>query len=127
MVENPEESLWIHADDPGNIFQLQDIFRLHPLAVDAIVHRHQPSKIEEFDRYVFTIIGGIRYEEQESDKVRRGREDSNKENDEYASSNLEEDDLYVFLERRWIITINFYNHQFQTNIKQRISRSLLSP
>ena len=32
----------------------------------------------------------------------------------------------MFLERRWIITINFYNHQFQTNIRQRISRSLLS-
>ncbi len=43
-----------------------------------------------------------------------------------ADSNLEEDDLYIFLERRWIITINFHNQQFQTNIKQRISRSLIS-
>jgi magnesium transporter len=126
MTENPDESLWIHADDPGNIFQLQDIFGLHPLAVDAIVHRHQPSKIEEYDRYVFTIIDGVRYEEQESVKLRKG-EESDKENDVYANSDLEEDDLFMFLERRWIITINFYNHQFQSNIKQRISRSLLSP
>ena len=126
MTENPDESLWIHADDPGNIFQLQDIFGLHPLAVDAIVHRHQPSKIEEYDRYVFTIIDGVRYEEQESVKIRKG-EESDKENDVYANSDLEEDDLFMFLERRWIITINFYNHQFQSNIKQRISRSLLSP
>ena len=71
MTENPDESLWIHADDPGNIFQLQDIFGLHPLAVDAIVHRHQPSKIEEYDRYLFTIIDGIRYEEQETVKAKR--------------------------------------------------------
>jgi Mg2+ and Co2+ transporter CorA len=126
MTENPDESLWIHADDPGNIFQLQDIFGLHPLAVDAIVHRHQPSKIEEYDRYVFTIVDGVRYEEQENIKV-KGREESDKgNNDMFANSDLEEDDLYIFLERRWIITINFYNHQLQSNIKQRISRSLLS-
>jgi len=86
MTENPEETLWIHADDPGNIFQLRDIFGLHPLAVDAIVHRHQPSEIEEFDRYVFTIIDGVRYEEQANDKVRRGREESNKEKDGNANS-----------------------------------------
>jgi magnesium transporter len=126
MVENPEESLWIHADDPGNIFHLQDVFGLHPLAVDAIVHRHQPSKIEEYDTYLFTIIDGVRYEEQKADKV-KGGEESSRGNDVYAAySNLEEDDLYIFLERRWIITINFYNQQFQTNIKQRISRSLIS-
>jgi Mg2+ and Co2+ transporter CorA len=53
MIENPEESLWIHADEPANIFHLQDIFGLHPLAVDAIVHRNQPSKVEEYGRYLF--------------------------------------------------------------------------
>jgi Mg2+ and Co2+ transporter CorA len=126
MTENPDESLWIHADDPGNIFQLQDIFGLHPLTVDAIVHRHQPSKIEEYDRYVFTIIDGVRYEEQENIKVKGGDGNDKGNNDVFANSDLEEDDLYIFLERRWIITINFYNHQFQSNIKQRISRSLLS-
>ncbi|MGA9845849.1 MAG: magnesium transporter CorA family protein [Nitrososphaeraceae archaeon] len=125
MVENPKESLWIHADDPGNIFNLQDVFGLHPLTVDAIVHRHQPSKIEEYDRYLFTIIDGVRYEEQKRVKVKVG-EESDKGNDGAADSNLEEDDLYIFLERRWIITINFHDQQFQTNIKQRISKSLVS-
>jgi magnesium transporter len=125
MVENPQESLWIHADDPGNIFHLQDVFGLHPLAVDAIVHRHQPSKIEEYDTYLFTIIDGVRYGEQNGDKAKEGEENS-RGNNGYADSNLEEDDLYIFLERRWIITINFHNQQFQTNIKQRISKSLIS-
>jgi magnesium transporter len=124
MVENPEESLWIHADDSADIFHLQDVFGLHPLAVDAIVHRHQPSKIEEYDRYLFTIIDGVRYEKQKVDKARG--EESSRDNSEYPDSNLEEDDLYIFLERRWIITINFYNQQFLTKIKQRISRSLIS-
>ncbi len=80
MVENPEESLWIHADDPVNIFQLQDVFGLHPLTVDAIVHTHQPSKIEEYDTYLFTIIDGVRYKEQKADIV-KGGEESDKGND----------------------------------------------
>lgn len=127
MVENPEESLWVHADDPVNIFQLQDVFGLHPLAVDAILHTHQTSKIEEYDTYLFTIIDGVRYEEQKADIVKGRGEESSSGNDGYAAySNLEEDDLYIFLEQRWIITINFHNQQFQTNIEQRISRSLIS-
>ena len=127
MVENPEESLWVHADDPVNIFQLQDVFGLHPLAVDAILHTHQTSKIEEYDTYLFTIIDGVRYEEQKADIVKGRGEESSSGNDGYAAhSNLEEDDLYIFLEQRWIITINFHNQQFPTNIEQRISRSLIS-
>jgi Mg2+ and Co2+ transporter CorA len=64
MRENPEESLWVHADDRSDIFRLQDVFGLHPLAVEAIVHAHQPSKVEEYDTYLFTIIDGVRYEKQ---------------------------------------------------------------
>lgn len=26
MLEHPEDSLWIHADDRGDVFRLQDIF-----------------------------------------------------------------------------------------------------
>ena len=63
MVQNPEESLWIHADEPEDIFQLQGVFGLHPLSVEAVTHENQPSKIEEYDEYLFTIIDGVSYEE----------------------------------------------------------------
>ena len=36
MVQNPEESLWIHANEPEDIFQLQGVFGLHPLSVEAV-------------------------------------------------------------------------------------------
>ena len=42
----------------------------------------------------------------------------------YSYSYLEEDDLYIFLEQRWIITISFNSLQLGSNTKQRISRSL---
>ena len=133
MREHPEESLWIHADDRGDIFRLQDVFSLHPLAIEAIVHTHQPSKVEEYDAYLFTIIDGVRYEKQKVSGGREGEEQnknvsgraSDHEDDLYSDNDLEEDDLYIFLEQRWIITINFNNQQLESNVKQRISRSLI--
>ena len=44
MREHPEDSLWIHADDRGDIFRLQDVFGLHPLAIKYKFDAHQPSK-----------------------------------------------------------------------------------
>ena len=131
MREHPEDSLWIHADDRGDIFRLQDVFGLHPLAIQAIIHTHQPSKVEEYDSYLFTIMDGVRYEKQDvsASGDRKGGEQnedvSGKTSDrKYTDSDLEEDDLYIFLEQRWIITINFNSQQLESNIKQRISRSL---
>jgi magnesium transporter len=57
-------------------------------------------------------VDGVRYEEEEGEK-------QNKNDDKYAIK-LMEDDLYIFFERRWIITINFYNHRFQENIRKKV-------
>jgi magnesium transporter len=116
MVQNPEESLWVHGDEPEDIFPLQGIFGLHPLSVEAITHQNQPSKVEEYDEYLFTIIDGVRYEERGIEQLQT----NNKiEHDKY-DLNLIEDDLYIFFEKRWIITINFHNQKFQENIRRRI-------
>ncbi|HET7390664.1 MAG TPA: magnesium transporter CorA family protein [Nitrososphaeraceae archaeon] len=132
MKEHPEESLWIHADDRGDIFRLQDVFGLHPLAVQAIVHTHQPSKVEEYDSYLFSIIDGVKYERQKRSRDKEGeRQDEDVSNsgspsdNAYSDNDLEEDDLYIFLEQRWIITINFNSQQLQSNIRQKISKSLM--
>ncbi len=97
-------SLWVHVDDLADVFRLQDIFGLHPLAIDAVIHQNHPSKIEEYNAYLFTIIDGLRIEE---------------------AGRFTEDDLYIFLGKRWIITINFYNSQLSDNLRKKI-RSILS-
>jgi len=128
MKEHSEDSLWIHADDRVDVFRLQDIFGLHPLAIEAISHAHQPSKVEEYGAYLFTIIDGIKYEEHEVsvDRSRDGDISSRPVNYEHSDSGLEEDDLYAFLEQRWIVTINFNSQRnLESNIKQRISRNLI--
>jgi magnesium transporter len=118
MVQNPEESLWIHGDEPEDVFPLQTIFGLHPLSVEAVTHQNQPSKIEEYDEYLFTIIDGVRYDEKEQEQQQTA---NNKIEDDKYNLNLRliEDDLYIFFERRWIITINFHNQKFQENVRRR--------
>ena len=116
MVQNPEESLWIHANEPEDIFQLQGVFGLHPLSVEAVTHENQPSKIEEYDEYLFTIVDGVSYDEIRIDEKQRNNKTENVKYD----LNLIEDDLYIFFERRWIITIIFHNPKFQENIRERL-------
>lgn len=59
MKKMSEEYLWVHANEIEDIFPLQSIFGLHPLTVEAVLHHNQPSKIEEYIRYIFAIIDGI--------------------------------------------------------------------
>ena len=75
MVQKPEESLWIHGDEPEDIFPLQDIFGLHPLSVEAVTHQNQPSKVEVYDDYLFTIIDGVRYDPFTNEKIQDAKED----------------------------------------------------
>jgi Mg2+ and Co2+ transporter CorA len=88
--------------------------------------------VEEYDTYLFTIIDGVRYEKQKASSCGKGEvqnEDGssglNRPSDNESDTDLEEDDLNVFLEQRCIITINFNNQQLASTIKQRISKSLM--
>jgi magnesium transporter len=111
MKTNQQKYLWIHANEIEDIFPLQDIFGLHPLTVEAVLHENQPSKIEEYARYIFAIIDGITEVKEEG---------VNKDKEKLSSMMIIEDDLYMFLELRWIITINIYNQHFEENIKKKI-------
>lgn len=104
MAQQQTTSLWVHADDVADVFRLQDTFGLHPLAIDVVIHQNHPSKVEEYPNYIFTIIDGIRIEE----------------NGRFA-----EDDLYLFLGNRWIVSINFNNDHLSDNIRKKI-RNFLS-
>src|SRR5687768_10758671 len=118
MKKNVEEYLWIHANEIEDIFLLQDMFGLHPLTVEAILHQNQPSKIEEYDRYIFAVIDGI--VEEEGNPKNKTIDEGNNKDKKLPSEMIIEDDLYMFLEKRWIITRNFHNHSLEENIKKNI-------
>jgi len=104
MAEKQTASLWVHVDDLADVLRLQDIFGLHPLAIDAVIHQNHPSKVEDYDSYIFTIVDGLRTEEKDG---------------------FAEDDLYIFLGRRWRITINFYKMYLSDNLRKKV-RSIIS-
>lgn len=115
MKKMSEEYLWIYANEIEDIFPLQGIFGLHPLTVEAVLHHNQPSKIEEYTRYIFAIIDGIA-ENQENKTDENGNQNDKK----ILSMTVLEDDLYMYLEHRWIITLNLYNQHFEENIKKKV-------
>jgi magnesium transporter len=116
MKKMPEEYLWVHATEIEDIFPLQGIFGLHPLTVEAVLHQNQPSKIEEYTRYIFAIIDGIA----ENQEEKMDETNNNKNDKQILSMMVLEDDLYMYLEHRWIITLNIYNKHFEENIKKKV-------
>jgi magnesium transporter len=119
MKKMSEEYLWIYANEIEDIFPLQGIFGLHPLTVEAVLHHNQPSKIEEYTRYIFAIIDGIA-ENQENKTDENGNQNDKK----ILSMTVLEDDLYMYMEHRWIITLNLYNQHFEENIKKKVKAIL---
>lgn len=114
MKKMSEEYLWVHANEIEDIFPLQGIFGLHPLTVEAVLQHNQPSKIEEYTRYIFAIIDGI------AENQEKKMDESGNTNDKKIPSMMVlEDDLYMYLEHRWIITLNVYNQHFEENIKKK--------
>jgi Mg2+ and Co2+ transporter CorA len=117
MVHNPEESLWVHGDEPEDIFQLQGIFGLHPLSVEAVTHQNQPSKIV-YDEYLFTIVDGVRYDD-EIDVEEKQKSHKNENDDKYNLNIIEDDEflargndftvgdaLNIFLPNRQKVIVN---------------------
>ena len=47
-------------------------------------------------------------------------DESGNTNDKISSMMVLEDDLYMYLEHRWIITLNVYNHHFEENLKKKV-------
>ena len=59
---NPAGITWINAecfDDPGEINQLAETFKIHPLTVEDIIETSQRPKTEEFDDYLFITFKAV--------------------------------------------------------------------
>jgi magnesium transporter len=61
----PGEFVWIgiHEPEPGDLEQLQSLFRLHELAVEDAQQAHQRPKIEDYDEDVFVVLKTAHYHE----------------------------------------------------------------
>lgn len=51
--------VWLNVDgfgDPALLQQIADMFHLHPLAMEDVVHVHQRSKVEDYDDLLFVVV-----------------------------------------------------------------------
>ena len=96
-----------------DIFTLQDMFGLHPLTVEAVLHENQPSKIDEYAKYTFAIIDGIA-ENRKKKVISKNNKMRN-----ISSVMLIEDDLYMFLERQMDNNCKYLQPTFRRKYKEK--------
>jgi magnesium transporter len=94
---------WINVDglgDAGVIQQLGDLFGLHPLALEDVVHVHQRAKVEDYARQLFIVARMVRF--------RAERPSANAESPEPtacpAPRTLESEQISLFLGKDFVIT-----------------------
>ncbi|MCG3136212.1 MAG: Cobalt/magnesium transport protein CorA [Phycisphaerae bacterium] len=59
--------VWLNLEglsDTASLQQVQNIFQLHPLALEDAVHVHQRAKVEQFGDQLFVVAHMIQYQQQ---------------------------------------------------------------
>ena len=84
---HPQDFLWIGLKDPTDEeFDLvNDVIKLHPLAVEDAVKGNQRPKVELYDNTIFVVLKTLRYLEETSD--------------------IETGEVMVFLGDRFVVTV----------------------
>jgi magnesium transporter len=108
IVQAGEGSLWVDIDST-NMHQhalLEKVFEFHHLAVEDTLSPGTRVKLEEYDRYVFVVIPGLRFDEGTPDPF------------DFATFNL-----YLFLGRNFLVTVHAVPSRSCEAQRQRLLRS----
>ena len=64
-LSNPGALLWVDIEDPEDLDVecLLEVFELHPLTVEDCIMPNLRPKIEDFERYLFVVLQGLRRNE----------------------------------------------------------------
>jgi len=94
---------WINVDglgDAGVIQQLGDLFGLHSLALEDVVHVHQRAKVEDYGRQLFIVARMVRFRTE----VACENGDPSVPADNGAPRSLESEQISLFLGKDFVIT-----------------------
>jgi magnesium transporter len=89
IVEQGEGELWVDIDS-SDVHQhalLEKVFGFHPLAIEDTLSPGSRVKLEEYDRYLFVVVSGIRFDRATTDPF-----------------DLETFNLYFFLGKNFLVT-----------------------
>src|SRR3989338_7957050 len=61
-LANPDSLLWVDIEGPEDeeIELLLEVFELHPLTIEDCIMPNVRPKLEEFERYLFVVLQGMR-------------------------------------------------------------------
>jgi len=64
-LKDPDMLLWVDTEDPEDtdVELLLEVFELHPLTVEDCIMPNLRPKLEEFERYLFVVLHGLKRNE----------------------------------------------------------------
>jgi len=108
IIQAGTGELWVDIDstDMHQHALLEKVFDFHPLAIEDTLSPDTRVKNEEYDRYVFVVMAGIRFDEGTPDPF-----------------DLETFNLYFFLGRNFLVTVHAIPSQSCDAVRGRLIRS----
>ena len=108
IMGSGEGYLWVDVDtnDPAQVELFKEIHDLHPLSVEDVLNRKSRPKLEEYPKYLFMVILGLRLHEETADPY-----------------DLETFDLCFFLGAHFLITTHAGPSTAIDGVAERIEKS----
>jgi len=108
IVEQGEGELWVDIDS-SDIHQhtlLEKVFGFHPLAVEDTLSPGSRVKLEEYDRYLFVVVSGIRFDKATPEPY-----------------DLETFNTYFFLGKNFLVTVHAIESPSCDSTRERLMRN----
>ena len=108
IVQSGEGELWVDIDSTSNHQHalLEKVFGFHHLAVEDTLSPGTRVKLEEYDRYIFVVMAGIRFDQSTTDPF-----------------DLETFNLYFFLGKNFLVTTHGVPSASCAACRERLIRS----
>ena len=108
IVEQGEGELWVDIDS-SDVHQhslLEKVFGFHPLAIEDTLSPGSRVKLEEYDRYLFVVVSGIRFDRATPDPF-----------------DLETFNTYFFLGKNFLVTVHAIDSPSCNSTRDRLMRN----
>lgn len=91
IVQSGQGELWVDIDSTSNHQHalLEKVFEFHPLSIEDTLSPGTRVKLEEYDRYLFVVMAGLRWDDATQDPF-----------------DLETHNLYFFLGKNFLVTVH---------------------
>ncbi len=108
ILDGGEGELWVDIDstDVHQHALLEKVFGFHPLAIEDTMSPGSRVKLEEYDRYIFVVVSGIRFDRATPDPF-----------------DLETFKLYFFLGKNFLVTVHAVESPSCDSTRDRLMRN----